>query len=79
MATPRSHTTAPHAPERGMSAADLAGWGMPEVAFVKRMSTDEGVVWSIHAADGTHMGTAPSRALAFAALKQHDLEPYSVH
>lgn len=64
---------------RRMSPADFASWGMPEVAFVKRVLVNDEVGWSIHAADGTHMGLAPSRDLAFAAIKQHELEPVSVH
>lgn len=67
------------APQRNMSVADLAMWGMPEVAFVKRVTVEEGEGWSIHAADGTHMGLAPTRDVAFAAIRQHDLEPLSVH
>lgn len=66
-------------PVRTMSAADLAIWGMPDVAFIKRISANDEITWSIHAADGTQMGIAPSRDLAFAAVKQHELEPFSVH
>jgi hypothetical protein len=62
-------------PVRSMSSSDFAAWGMPELAFVKR----DGESWSIHAADGTQMGLAPNRDLAFAAIRQHDLEPVSVH
>ncbi|MBC7953494.1 MAG: DUF1150 family protein [Rhodospirillaceae bacterium] len=70
--------------QRTMSETDFASWGLPEVAFVKRVmiAGDGGLMsegWSIHAADGTHMGLAPSRDLAFAAIKQHELEPLSVH
>jgi hypothetical protein len=64
---------------RDMTTADLAIWGMPDVAFVKRVTLNDQVGWSIHAADGTHMGLAPSRDLAFAAIRQHELEPLSVH
>ncbi len=62
------------------SAADFAAWGVSAVVFVKR-SDDLGdsVVWSLHAADGTQMGMAPSRDLAFAAIRQHEMEPFSVH
>ena len=66
-------------PQRDMSAADLAIWGMPDVAFIKRVTVNDEIGWSIHAADGTQMGLAPSRDLAFAAVKQHELEPLSVH
>ncbi|HLO79025.1 MAG TPA: DUF1150 family protein [Magnetospirillum sp.] len=74
-------SNAPHtAPQRPpMSEADFASWGLPEVAFVKRITVNNTVGWSIHAADGTQMGLAPSRDLAFAAVKQHELEPVSVH
>lgn len=76
-------TTGPAAPHT-MSETDFASWGVPEVAFVKRvLVAGEGGIftegWSIHAADGTHMGLAPSRDLAFAAIVQHELEPLSVH
>ena len=65
---------------RAMSLSDFAVWGLPEVAFVKKIvgAAGEGG-WSIHAADGSQMGLAPSRDLAFAAIRQHELEPVSVH
>ena len=72
-----SARTAP--PVRNMSSADFALWGMPDVAFVKRVIIDKTEGWSIHAADGTQMGLAPARDLAFAAIRQHELEPVSVH
>lgn len=62
-----------------MSEADFANWGLPEVAFIKRVAVDDAIGWSIHAADGTQMGLAPSRDVAFAAVRQHELEPLSVH
>jgi hypothetical protein len=64
---------------RRMSPADFAGWGMPEVAFIKRVVVNGAEGWSIHSADGAQMGLAPTRALAFTAVRQHDLEPFSVH
>jgi len=65
---------------RAMSLSDFAVWGLPEVAFVKKVVGKEGENgWSIHAADGSQMGLAPSRDLAFAAIRQHELEPVSVH
>ncbi|MDA8231991.1 MAG: DUF1150 family protein [Magnetospirillum sp.] len=64
---------------RDMSTTDFAAWGVPDVAFVKRVMVDDSEGWSIHAADGTQMGLAPTRDVAFAAIRQHDLEPVSVH
>jgi hypothetical protein len=72
-------TTAAPARPQAMSETDFANWGLPEVAFVKRVVIDDAEGWSIHAADGTQMGLASTRDLAFAAIKQHELEPMSVH
>ncbi|OAN49152.1 hypothetical protein A6A04_03280 [Paramagnetospirillum marisnigri] len=72
-------TTASAAPHGVMSPVDLANWGLPLVAYVRHVG-DEGVGgWAICAADGTRIGGAPDRATAFAAVRQHDLEPLSVH
>lgn len=62
-----------------MSAADFARWGLQDVAYIKRVTVNDEIGWAIFAADGNHMGVAPDRELAFAAVRQHDLEPYSVH
>ncbi len=64
---------------RQMSVRDFAAWGMQEVAFIKRVIADNTDGWGIFAADGSSIGFAPTRDLAFAAVRQHDLEPYSVH
>jgi len=37
------------------------------------------VRWAIHAANGKRIGMAASPELAFAATRQHDMEPLSVH
>lgn len=62
-----------------MSPTDFAAWGLPELAFVKRVLVNDQPGWSIHSADGTAIGIAPSREIAFAAIIQHELEPLSVH
>ena len=67
------------APCRTMSAQDFALWGLQDVAYIKRVVSEEGIRWSIHGADGTNIGIAPERSVAFAAVKQHDLDPVSVH
>lgn len=61
---------------RMMSVSDLAGWGLPIVAYVRRIAPGE---WAICSADGARIGSAPDRISAFAAIRQHDLEPQSVH
>jgi hypothetical protein len=70
---------APHPISRTISLTDFANWGLPEIAFIKRVQTDGEIGWAIHAADGTPMGLASSRDIAFAAVTQHELEPVSVH
>ena len=49
------------------------------LAYVKPVTVEGRVVYSIHAGDGTHMGWAPDRDTAFAALRQQDFDPVSVH
>jgi hypothetical protein len=62
-----------------MSAADFANWGLPVVAYLRHEDNGGEGGWSIHAADGTVIGAAPSRDTALAAIIQHDMEPMSVH
>jgi len=62
-----------------MSVTDLAHWGIPNVAYVKQVRIDNESSWAIFSADGAQIGMAPSRDIAFASIRQHDLEPLSVH
>jgi hypothetical protein len=62
-----------------MNATDFANWGLPAIAYFKHEDNEGQGGWSIHAADGTVIGAAPTRETAFAAIVQHDMEPMSVH
>ena len=64
---------------RDISTRDFASLGVHDVAFVKPIEVDGETAYSIHAADGTEMGIVSERLVAFAAVRQHDLEPLSVH
>jgi hypothetical protein len=64
---------------RDISTRDFATLGVQDVAFVKPVESDGKTAYSIHAADGTEMGLVHDRDVAFAAVRQHDLEPLSVH
>lgn len=64
---------------RQMSAHDLSRWGVGVLAYVKKISLQDGEAYAIHGADGEPLGVAPSREVAFAGLRQNDLEPISVH
>ncbi|HEX3972477.1 MAG TPA: DUF1150 family protein [Stellaceae bacterium] len=63
---------------REMSDQDFALIGMQQLAYIKPTVVNGVVGFSIHAADGTQIGMAPSRDIAFAAVKQHELEPLSL-
>ena len=64
---------------RNISVAQLEMLGMDEIAFVKRVVTEGGPAFAIHAADGTPMAIATDALLAAAAIIQHDMVPSLVH
>jgi len=65
---------------RHMTANDLAMLGMQDIAYVKPVAVDGGGTgYAIHAADGTQMALTASRDLAFAVVRQNEMEPVSVH
>ncbi|MGQ9365521.1 DUF1150 family protein [Azospirillum sp. ST 5-10] len=62
-----------------LSAEDFAAFGVDHVAYIKRVEADGAVTFAVHAADGTPLTVLPDRDIAFAAVRQHDMEPVSVH
>jgi hypothetical protein len=64
---------------RTMSAQDLALLGLQELAYLRAATVDGTPGFAIFAADGTRLAFAPTRAQAVAAVREHDLEPVSVH
>lgn len=48
-------------------------------AYIREVLVDGAVVYGIHASDGRLLGVAPDRDIAFAAARQHQLTPLSVH
>ncbi len=64
---------------RTLSPTDFATLGMSDLAYVKPVWVDGKIAYAIHAADGTSMAVVNDRALAFAAIRQHDLEAVDVH
>lgn len=62
-----------------MSAETFANLGAPDLAYIRPINTPQGAVWGIFAANGTQLGVAPERDLAFAAALQNDLVPVSLH
>ena len=64
---------------RQISPQEFALLGMQDMAYIRRVVVNDEAGFAIHAADGTEVAVLPSRDLAFATVRQHDLEPVSVH
>jgi hypothetical protein len=64
---------------RQISARELALFGMQDLAYVKPVVVDGTFGYAVHAADGTQIALLADRDVAFATVRQHDLEPLSVH
>jgi len=62
-----------------MSARDFALFGMQDMAYIKSVTVNDVVGYAVHAADGTQIAVLPDRNIAFATVRQHELEPLSVH
>jgi hypothetical protein len=62
-----------------LSARELGVLGMNDVAYVKRVVVDGAARYAVHAADGSEMAVLGDRDLAFAVVRQNDMEPVSVH
>lgn len=64
---------------RHISAQEFVHLGMQDVAYIKEIETNGERAFAVHAADGTQMAVIRDRDVAIAAVRQHDLEPLSVH
>lgn len=63
----------------GFSRDDWAAFAVNGLAYVKPVTEDGVAAFAIHAADGTQLAVLAERDVAFAAVRQHGLEPVSVH
>lgn len=66
-------------PEGGLTAEDFLALGAETTAFVKAMEIEGKPAYGIFSALGQQLGYADSFDVAQAAVRQHDLEPVSVH
>lgn len=64
---------------RQITPEQLMQLGLTQVAYVKPVLLNGHAAFSIHAADGSPMAMAPDRALAMAAIVQHEMVPALVH
>jgi hypothetical protein len=62
-----------------LSDNELGLLGMEDVAYVKRVVVDGTDAFAVHAANGTQIAVMADRDVAFAVVRQHDMEPVSVH
>ncbi len=61
------------------SGGDFASYGIRTLAYVKATRAANNVFYAVHAADGTFLHQYCDHATACAAVRQHDLEPATVH
>ena len=64
---------------RHISSRELALLGMQDLAYIKTVVVNGVVAFAVHAADGTQVAVLPNREIALVTVRQHDLEPLSVH
>ncbi len=64
---------------RHITPKEFALLGLQDMAYIKRVAAEEGIAFAVYAADGTQVAVLPDREIAFATVRQHDLEPVSVH
>jgi len=65
--------------KHNLSARDLGSLGLEDTAYVKSVMVDGQKLHAIHAADGTPLTVVAERDLAFATVRQHEMQPASVH
>ena len=58
---------------------DFARMGITQMAYIRETVVNEMPMWGIFSAAGDPLGAAPSFDLAWAAVRQHDLQPMRVH
>ena len=64
---------------RTITPQDLALLGMQSMAYLRAVTLEGTPGFGIFAADGTKLAFAPTRAIAVATVREHNLEPVSVH
>jgi hypothetical protein len=58
---------------------EFALLGMNDVAYVKRVVVNDEPGFAIYSADGTQVAVMADRDVAYATIRQHELEPVSLH
>ena len=58
---------------------EFALLGLQDIAYVKRIIVNDAPAFAVCAADGTQIAVLSDYQVALAAVRQHELEPLSVH
>ncbi len=65
-----------------MPDQDFLALGVRDIAYVRPLTVGEGgetkIIFAIHTANGTAVGAAETRELAFSAVRENGLEPVSL-
>ncbi len=64
---------------KDITPQEFTALGVQNMAYIKPVVVNDQPAFAIHAADGTPMAVMSDRQVAEAAVRQHDLEPVSVH
>lgn len=62
-----------------LSESEMLALGTDDLAFVKPVVVNGTYAYAIYSADGEQLATVPNRAVAFATVRDNDLNPVSVH
>jgi hypothetical protein len=65
--------------KKSLSTRELGSLGIDDIAYIKSVIIDGQKLHAIHAADGTPLTVVAERDLAFATVRQHEMDPASVH
>ncbi|MBT5415538.1 MAG: DUF1150 family protein [Rhodospirillaceae bacterium] len=64
---------------KSLTVEQFALLGMRDVAYVKDVRVEGQAAYAIHSADGNAVAVLANRDVAFATVRQNELEPVSVH
>jgi hypothetical protein len=62
-------------PGGGIAPEDFQAFGMEQIAYIRPTTTEQGPAWAVHMADGQEVAVAASPEVAFALIRQHEMEP----
>lgn len=64
---------------RSLSSQDFLSLGLSQVAYIRPLEQDGHSYYAIYAADGTQMAILANYGAAIAVVRQHDMEPLTLH